>query len=490
MSVTAATETETARGYCVDLHRGKPVFDRANPLPTAREFVATYHLNYNRPTLIYHRDTIYRWGGSYYVLADIAMLRAAVYGMLEESWVARIKIDDEGERHTTYLPFKPKRSDVDLVLDAIKAIVAQDASLNPSCWLDAPDRTDAGEYVACLNGLLHLPTQSLIPHDPSFFALSGLGVGYSDLAPRPASWHGFLADLFGDDQDAKDGLQELFGYLLASDTRFQKVFLIVGPKRSGKGTVARVLSELLGRANVAGPTLNSLGQNFGMQSLIGKPLAVISDARLSGRADQAAIAERLLSVSGEDSLSIPRKHQTDYTGALPTRFLILTNELPRLADASGALASRFIVWNLTRSFYGKEDHDLTAKLIAELPGILHWALEGYRRVYARGRFLQPESGREAIDELEALGSPVGAFVRDDCVIKPGATVECATLYRQWKAWCEREGRDHPGNAATFGRDLRACVAGLTTTQPRDADGGRFRVFNGIRLKDSSEWGQS
>ena len=42
-------------------------------------------------------------------------------------------------------------------------------------------------------------------------------------------------------------------------------------------------------------------------------------------------------------------------GTLPTRFLLLSNELPELADASGAMASRFIVLTLRNSFYGRED---------------------------------------------------------------------------------------------------------------------------------------
>ena len=33
---------------------------------------------------------------------------------------------------------------------------------------------------------------------------------------------------------------------------------------------------------------------------------------------------------------------------------MLSNEMPRLPDTSGALASRFIVLRLTESFYGKE----------------------------------------------------------------------------------------------------------------------------------------
>ena len=77
-------------------------------------------------------------------------------------------------------------------------------------------------------------------------------------------------------------LQELFGYLVIGDTSQQKMFLVVGPKRSGKGTIARVLKGLLGAHNVAGPTLSSFATNFGLAPLIGKSVAVISDARLGG----------------------------------------------------------------------------------------------------------------------------------------------------------------------------------------------------------------
>jgi hypothetical protein len=39
--------------------------------------------------------------------------------------------------------------------------------------------------------------------------------------------------------------------------------------------------------------------------------------------------------------------------------------LPRLADASGALASRFIVMLLSKTFLGREDQTLTGKLLTE-----------------------------------------------------------------------------------------------------------------------------
>lgn len=86
-----------------------------------------------------------------------------------------------------------------------------------------------------------------------------------------------------------------------------------------------------------------LATNFGLQDLIGKTLAIVSDARLGPRANVQALAERLLSISGEDAITIDRKYKDPWTGPLGVRFLLLTNELPRFTDASGALAKRFVV---------------------------------------------------------------------------------------------------------------------------------------------------
>ncbi len=112
---------------------------------------------------------------------------------------------------------------------------------------------------------------------------------------------------------------------------------IVGPKRSGKGTIARVLRELIGPNNTCSPTLAGLGTPFGLQPLLHKRLAIVSDARLSGRTDSAIVTERLLSISGEDAQDIARKYRNSICVRLPVRFMILTNELPRLNDPSGAL---------------------------------------------------------------------------------------------------------------------------------------------------------
>jgi putative DNA primase/helicase len=78
---------------------------------------------------------------------------------------------------------------------------------------------------------------------------------YDPEAPSPKRWLAFLKELWADDQDSIATLQEFFGYVLSGRTDLHKILLLIGPARSGKGTIARILSALMGNGNVTGPTL-------------------------------------------------------------------------------------------------------------------------------------------------------------------------------------------------------------------------------------------
>lgn len=461
-----------------DPFAGDLVLFAKSPLNSAKQFIGRHHMLYGLGcggglrTLHHQNATFYSWHRSHYVEITPEVMRSTLYGFLDGAETL-----NESQQ---LVAFNPNKNKVANVLEAT-ASEAQLCGVHPPVWLSHSQGPDASELIACRNGLLHLPTRALQPLTPAFFTLNALPFDFNPEAAAPAAWLAFLASIWPTDPQAIGTLQELFGLMLTADTSHQKAFLIVGPKRSGKGTIARVLTELLGGANVCSPTLGSLSTNFGLAPLLGKRLAIISDARLSGKTDQAVIAERLLAVTGEDAQTVDRKYRETWTGKLDTRFLVLTNELPRLSDASGALASRFVILTMTRSFYGEEDRGLGQKLARDLPGILNWAIEGWERLTRRGYFVPPESSASATREIEDLGSPIGAFLRDCCVIEPSAACKVSELYGAWREWCEVQGRDHPGNAQSFGRDLGAAIPGLKLTQPRAPDGTRERYYDGIRL---------
>jgi putative DNA primase/helicase len=448
------------------------ILDPQDPMRSARELVANNFTTDKLRTLHRHRGAFWSWTGSHYRLVGDDTIRSSIWAFLETA----LRRADKG----TPQPFKPTRARVSDVLDALGAVCNLDTFISPPAWLTLQRTPPAGELMACGNGLLHLPSGKLHPRSPDYFNLWATDVAFNAGATKPAKWHTFLNQLFGDDQQAIELLQDWFGYALVPDTSQQKILLMVGPKRSGKGTAARVISAMLGRDSVAGPTMSSLGETFGLEPLITKPLAIVSDARIGTRTDRSVITERLLSISGEDGMTVARKFLSAWHGRLATRFVILTNELPSLSDGSGALAGRFAVLILTESFFGREDPALFNKLSTELPGILNWSITGYRRLRERGHFVQPESSLDAVDDIEMLGAPVKAFIRDCCDTKAGLTVLADDLWATWQHWCAVEGQK-VGNKAWFGRNLRTAAPGIRDTRPRSGD-RRGITYSGIAMK--------
>ena len=341
----------------------------------------------------------------------------------------------------------------------------------------------AGDLIACTNGLLHLPTRKLHKPTPHLYGHHAVDFDLTRGArARPSGWT-FLATC-GATTGGHRRLQAIFGYALTADTRQQKVFLLVGPRRSGKGTIARVLKALLGTANVAGPTLSGLGTNFGLAPLIGKPLAIISDARLSGKADQHVIAERLLSISGRThSQSTASSARLDRHPADPLPDPDQRAAAYRRCERSARLPLHRA--DLDRSFYGREDHGLTDRLLPELPGILNWSLEGWTGCASAdtssSRHHRPRRSRS----LRTSARPSAPSSESAAPSRPERMVACQLLFDAWSAWGEAQGRKEHGSVQTFGRDLRAAVPGLKVAQPAKRDGARSEpAMRGFGL---SEW---
>ena len=133
---------------------------------------------------------------------------------------------------------------------------------------------------------------AVLSHRPSFFTFSALPYSYEENAACP-KWDRFLAELWGDDTDSIRTLQEWFGYLLLPDTSQQKFLLLLGPTRSGKGTIARVVRMMLRESNVASPTIRSLSGSFGLWGLVGKTLAIVPDASLKASSQPSGIDQEL-----------------------------------------------------------------------------------------------------------------------------------------------------------------------------------------------------
>jgi len=275
----------------------------------------------------------------------------------------------------------------------------------------------------------------------------------------------------------------MVGLCITDETKYQKAFMFVGPRRGGRGTIGRLLQGLVGKENYLGATLRRMVGRFGMEGWIGKKIVLFPDVRTDGiRLDRLSdIAENLLSVTGGDPIDVPRKYIGVWTGALTARIIMFSNELIKLQDDSDALPSRFITWRMQQSFYGREDPDLTDKLLAERPGILNLALEALDRLRTRGEFIQPGSGAEMSESLEMLASNVTAFVNECCDVGPEHRALVDTIYQRWNLWCTAKGVRYGWEQNHFSEKLRAAVPTITSSRTRKDNPRRLTMLIGMRL---------
>lgn len=457
------------------LARGEIILD-SGAMNHARTFLDNFYSSEEGYSLVHYSDDFYIYVGTHYEVIEEATIRSKVYAFLD-----RCK---KAGKQGALVPFNPSPASVSGALDAIKSIIhlPNHPNTKPPIWLEDYSRTKpaASKLISLQNGIFHLEDSILIPHSLGFFTQNSLPFEYTPAKVCP-TWDTFLQSVWPQDQESIDCLQEMFGYILSGDTRQQKFFNIIGPRRSGKGTINKVLVALLGQHNTVAPELGELCDTFGLQPWLGKLLASFTDARAPER-NRSAVVSQLLRIVGGDTITVNRKNKEAWNGYLPTRLVIYSNEVLQLTENSNALTGRMIVLKMTKSFFNHEDTDLSHKLEQELSGIFNWAMEGLKRRITRGgHFVQPASGKEYLDLMAELGNPIGSFSEDALEFDPDYMVSKEEVFACYKHWALKKSMP-PGTEQAFKRRFLAATQEqlVRSEQIRD-NGERQQVYMGVKL---------
>jgi putative DNA primase/helicase len=447
------------------------------PLNHAREFLSSTFACEEGTTLATYGGDMFSFKGTHYEDIEEATVRSMLYTFLDKC--------KKYDKKMNLIPFNPGPSVVSGVLDAVQALthLPNKANTRPPVWLEGhgQDRPDPSKLVSLQNGIFHTEQNILLPHSLGFFTLNSLPFQYDPSATCP-TWEAFLADLWSDDPESIECLQEMFGYILSGDSSQQKFFNIIGPRRSGKGTINKVLVSLLGQHNTVAPQLEELCDTFGLQPWLGKLLASFTDARAPER-NRGAVVSQLLRIVGGDTVTVNRKNKEAWSGYLPTRIVIYSNEALQLTENSNALTGRMIVLKMSNSFYGREDVTLSDKLAKELPGIFNWSIAGQQRRMAREgqRFQQPKTGRELLELMEELSNPIGSFVQDALVYDPIGHVNKDDVFTCWKKWALAKNIP-PGTDLAFKRRFLAATQDHRVVADRVRENGeQLNVYRGVVL---------
>lgn len=297
--------------------------------------------------------------------------------------------------------------------------------------------TPQPDVINVRNGMLDWRTGRLRDHDPDDHSTVQLGAAWVPGATCPVvdAWlrEVLPPDLLEPSGDSPGFMWEVLGYLCYSGNPLHKALLLLGAGRNGKGTFLRLVTSLLGTANVSAVPLHSLVDNrFRVAELEGRLANIAGDIDATWL-DSTALFK---AITGGDSVTAERKYGAPFDFSPFAVPVYSANAVWGTPDTSMGYMSRWVVLPFPNSFQGVEDRGLDAKLSSqsELEGVLVKAVEGLRVVLSAGNFSEPESVAEAFGRFRDESDPVSAFMRETTEISGGWFIPRTRIWDIYLTW--------------------------------------------------------
>tara|TARA_R110002124_G_scaffold47290_2_gene140926 strand:+ start:876 stop:3254 length:2379 start_codon:yes stop_codon:yes gene_type:complete len=352
-------------------------------------------------------------------------------------------------------------------------------SVNNGTWVDTGK--SAGNILSFNNGLVDLtdPNRNVLKHTPNYFSFNELEYDFMKDNVRCDLWLKFLQEIWDDDQQMKDLLQEWFGYCLASHTDMQKFAIFIGVSRGGKGVIAEILTHLVGKQNTAAPSLSRFNNDSTLHHLSTSKLALIPDAHSVHPSKRDEVLANLKAITGGDSLDYHVMYKGAQTSSFTTRIVMSTNNMPQFLDASGALVNRMLLLKFDKSFAGKEDYTLADRLKTEIAGIAQWALIGLQRLNANRKFTVVDSVASLKESVREDMNPLAEFVEDRLTFDVKAMCTVSAVYATYRRWCDETGI-MALSKINFGKILKDGNSNIEAVK-QYVDGKQERVYLGVMV---------
>ena len=240
------------------------------------------------------------------------------------------------------------------------------------------DKLDGNRMLLnCLNGTLNLTTGNLRTHSPDDYITRMVPIEYDASATCP-TFDKFLTRIMGGNQKLTDYLRRFVGYCLTGMTTEQVFLFMWGVGCNGKSTLLTVLENLLGDlASTASSDLLMTQQRGAatndLAALRGARLVKISEFNENAKLDSA----RLKTLTGGDRITCRYLYCEPFEYTPEYKIIMAGNSKPRITETDHGTWRRFHIIPFQVIIPEEErDNRLDAKLRAELPGILAWAVLG------------------------------------------------------------------------------------------------------------------
>ncbi|KQB35903.1 bifunctional DNA primase/polymerase [Acidiplasma cupricumulans] len=211
------------------------------------------------------------------------------------------------------------------------------------------------------SGLYNVETKKLEPHNKNFF-YKNIERKYISEANQLA-FDCFLNKILVNPKKDKRTVYESLAWCLLNDNNIQGMVIFYGEGGNGKGIIQNdVISNLLGRENVAMPDLNRIANYpFELQSIANKKALLFSES-VKGVTYNWEILKR---ITGHDYENIPIKNKPSILSQYQSAVILSTNQLIPPKDEL-AIWRRIINIVEFNNFLNTLNPDEIAKIMAQL----------------------------------------------------------------------------------------------------------------------------
>lgn len=328
------------------------------------------------------------------------------------------------------------------------------------------------------NGILDLTTSELKEHTPEIKMLTQSPVKYDPAAECP-QFLDFLSQAI--EPKYEPLIREMIGYILWPEYNVHKAFMFLGPKRTGKGTLTRVIEAVIGESDCSHVSLQDLAANrFARARLFGMKLNTFADLPADPIKDPGIFKN----LTGEDTIDAENKFEQIFSFRNRAKLLYSANQLPKLRRDDDAFYSRWIIVPFDNSVFGREDTHLKDKLITpeELSGILNFGLEGLARLRANNWKFTYEDDAAAIYRRKS--KPIIAFLENRCEQSDGYVIK-VDLLAAYNDYAKQMGLSLARSKGTFGKAMMdQTVIPVETIYPKVGD-RQVEAWSGIKLKETA-----
>ena len=272
----------------------------------------------------------------------------------------------------------------------------------------------------------------------------------ASVAPQPGTptlWLKLLKQWLGND-DVIGFLRRYLGYALTGDNREQCMVFFYGKAQSGKGTILRTVSRIMGSLDEGGGKFRSYHYEAPISTFMearndrhSTEIAAFYKKRLITSEEPSAGAKwdesKLKWITGGSQITARFIAQDNFSFAMTGKIIVAANHRPRLSTTDKAIRRRMMVIPFEHPIADEDrDNELDAKIRAEYPQILHWLIQGCLEWQEAG-LGQPEQISAATDNYLESEDTLGAWMAENCEMSGESSGQ--TLYENYARWCEIQG---------------------------------------------------